>query len=149
MESGNCTTGNSYKQDREQISQCIIMKSGKCWQVHFRMCNQQTDNCSKDHSCKHKGCHIIPWLHQKPHRKHCCQKDIGKCKITPCVLGCCDRACHTNCKSCHCTYKSDYNLLPACQLELLLDQAKYNCKYNKQQRNASGRSIGLRSVRKL
>ena len=70
MESGHGAAGNSYKQDREKCSQIFILESCKSRKIHGRMSKDQSKDRSCDHTDKHKGGHIISWLHKEPHSRH-------------------------------------------------------------------------------
>lgn len=58
----------------------------------------KSDNSAKDHAGKHKGCHKVTRLHQKPHRKDSGKKDVGKYQISPGCFACYKRYIHADCK---------------------------------------------------
>ena len=141
MESGNSTTGNGDKQDREQISGCRIVETGVHWKIHFRVCNNKSDNSAKDHAGKHKGCHQVTRFHQKPHRKNGCEENVSEYHVGPVRLGGNERAVHADDESSYRADKSEHGLFPAMELSLFLNQSKYNGKGNEQKGNASGCAV--------
>ena len=149
VESGNSTTGNGDKQDREQISGCRIVETGVHWKIHFRVCNNKSDNSAKDHAGKHKGCHKVTRLHQKPHRKDSGKKDVGKYQISPGCFACYKRYIHADCKSCNGACKAEYHFFPAFPLQFFLEQSEDNSKSDKQKGDASGSAVYSCLGRKL
>ena len=141
METGYSTAGNSYKQDWEQVTGFFVVETGKHRQVHCRMCSKQTDNSSDDHASKHKGCHVISRLHQKPDRQDSGQEDISENDVGPGRFGCNQREIHADNKCCKHAYKTKDNFFPALKMCFLLDQAEYGGKYDEQKRDASGCAI--------
>jgi len=149
VESGNSTTGNGDKQDREQISGCRIVESGIHWKVHLRVRNNKSDNSAEDHTGKHKGCHKVTRLHQKPHWKDSGKKDVGKYQISPGCFACYKRYIHADCKSCNGACKAEYHFFPAFPLQFFLEQSEDNSKSDKQQGDASGSAVYSCLGRKL
>ena len=149
MESGNSTTGNGDKQDREQISGCRIVESGIHWKVHLRVRNNKSDNSAEDHTGKHKGCHKVTRLHQKPHWKDSGKKDVGKYQISPGCFACYKRYIHADCKGCNSAGKAEYHFFPAFPLQFFLEQSEDNSKSDKQQGDASGSAVYSCLGRKL
>ena len=143
MESGNRSACNRHKQDREHISHLGILKSGVSRKVHGRVCNHQTDNGTDDHTSKHKGCHEITRLHQKPHRHNSCQEDICKSQIRPGVFACNQRECHADCKSSNGTCQSGQCFFPSGQMKMLLHQTKYHSEHDEHQGNGTCCTIRL------
>ena len=146
MKTGYSTAGNSYKKDWEHVTGFFIVKTGKHWQVHCRMCSKQTNNSGDDHACKHKGCHVISRLHQKPDWQNSGQEDVSKNDVRPGCFGCDQREVHADNKCCKHTYKTKNNFLPAFKVCFLLDETEYSGKYDKQKRNASGSTIDIGGV---
>jgi len=144
VKTGYCSAGYRHKQDRKHISHLLIPESGIYRKIHRRMSHCQPHHCTNDHARKHKGRHVVSGLHQKPHGEHSGHKDISKCQIRPCFLSCCQRKCHTDGKSRCRTGQADSCFFPSRQVKLLLDQSEYHGKYDKQQGNGAGRTIGLR-----
>ena len=61
METGNCTTGNGYKQNREHILS-IYIKACKCFQMAGRIGYKYTDDSTHDHKDKQITVQIITGL---------------------------------------------------------------------------------------
>ena len=142
MESGYGTTGDCYEQCREEITLgtgCINNReSVECVQLHRRMCNEYTDNCTDDHAEEHECCHIITRLHKKPHWHNRCKEQVSHDDVDPCILCCVDRKFHTDCKhnneKCDGNYGTDNFVHLA---DFLLDQTEDNCDYDKKHRDGS------------
>ena len=94
-----------------------------------------------DHADEHEGGHVIPGLHDKPHGQHSRQEDVGKGNVHPHFFSQDHREIHTKDKGQHCAHQAEHDLLPAAQLQLVLQHAEHNREQDKEQGNTSGRAV--------
>ena len=84
MKTGNCTTCDRYKQDREHVLS-VYVKACKCFKVAGWICNKYTDNCTNDHKDEQITVQIITRLKQCPYRSDTGYQNICKNDDMPCI----------------------------------------------------------------
>ena len=105
------------------------------------MGKHESQDSTGDHADKHEGGHVVPGLHDKPHWQDSRQENVGKRNVHPHVFPQDDRKVHTKDKGQHCAYQAEHDLLPASQLQLMLQHAEHHGEQDEEQGNTSGRAV--------
>ena len=143
VEAGDRTTGNGDEQDGEHGAQLLIGEAGEDGQVHGGMCDQQTDHGTCDHGHEHEGGHVVTGLLQQPHGQDGCKEDVDEGDVAPCSLAQDDGEVCTDHERQNDEDDADDALLPAGEVELLLDQAEDDGEHHEHDGDHAGSTVGL------
>ena len=146
METGNSTAGHGDEQNGEHRAQLLVGETGEDGQIHSGVSDQQADHGADDHGHEHKGGHVVTGLLQQPHGQNSGKEDVDEGDIAPCSLAQNDRQVCTDDEGKHDEDDADDALLPAGEVELLLDETKDDCKDHEHDRDHTGSTVGLSSL---
>ena len=143
VETGNGTAGHGDEQDGEHGAQLLIGETGENGQVHGGVCDQQADHSTYDHGHEHEGGHVVTGLLQQPHGQDGCKEDVDEGDVAPCSLAQDDGKVCTDHERQNDEDDADDALLPAGEVELLLDQAEDDGEHHEHDGDHAGSTVGL------